>query len=398
MKKVLILGGGFAGVAAAHALIKHNSRDYQVTIIDSRAFHLFTPSLYEAATSETPLKNIAIPFAEIFGNSVEIIKGKVEIIDPQNREVATADGQKFNYDYLVLALGSETAFYGIAGLKEHAIPLKSVEDAVKIKDKIKDTCCAQGECRRKVQVVIGGGGFSGTELAAELLTYKDRLAKQHHLERDCLEVSIIQGSDRLLNELDSHVSNIAQKRMNNPQVHFCFGGHIKEVTGEQVLTDDGKSYPYDILIWTGGIKSNELLEKNKFAVNKRGQVPVDQYLRVKGYENIFAAGDNSEYLDSGEKAAPTVAQVAEEEGTAVGENIRRLINGSNLEPYKYRHFGYIVPLHGRYAAAELMGSLHIDGFLGWIMQQVVFLRYLIGILSLPKAFARWNKFEAELKQ
>ncbi len=398
MKKVLILGGGFAGVAAAHALIDHGLSGYQITLIDSRAFHLFTPSLYEAATSETPLKNIAIPFGQIFGNKVDVVKGKVDLIDPTKMEVTISDGRKLTYDYLVLSVGSETAYYGIPGLKEYAIPLKSVEDAVKIKDKIKDTCCREGECKRHVQVVIGGGGFSGTELAAELLTYKDRLAAQHHLEKDCLEVSIIQGSDRLLNELDTHVSNIAQKRMNNPQIHFCFGGHIKEVNEKEVLTDDGKSYPYDILIWTGGIKSNELLEKNKFAVNKRGQVPVDEFLRVKGYENIFAAGDNSEYLDKSEKPAPTVAQVAEEEGACVGDNIYRLIKGKSLVPYKYRHFGYIVPLHGRFVAAELMGFLHIDGFLGWVMQQGVFLRYLVGILSLPKALIRWNKFESELKQ
>src|SRR5258708_2310505 len=244
-KHIVILGGGFAGVAAGIELRRQlNNLPIKITLIDKHDYHLFTPSLYEVATSEEPKKNIAIPFEKIFDKKFTFIKNTVENIDPNAQIIVLKGKETVSYDYAILTLGSEAAYYGIPGLKEHGIVFKSLTDAMKIKNKIKTSCCKEGACNRKVHLVIGGGGFAGTELAAELLTYKDRLAKQHGLAQDCLEITIIQGSDRLLKELDQHVSELAQKRLDNPQVHFGFGGHIKEVTETQVLTDDGKSYPY----------------------------------------------------------------------------------------------------------------------------------------------------------
>ncbi|MDE2588392.1 MAG: FAD-dependent oxidoreductase, partial [Patescibacteria group bacterium] len=245
----------------------------------------------------------------------------------------------------------------------------------------------------------GGGGFSGTEIAAELLTYKDRLAEQHKLDKDCLDITIIQGSDRLLKELDSHVSAIAQKRLTHPNVKFAFGGHIKEVTKNEVHTDNGKTYPYHLLIWTGGVEANHLAKTSGLPVNKRGQLQVNPYLQVEGYENIFAAGDIAGFIDpKTQEPVPTVAQVAEEQGEIVAENIIRATQGITFKKYKYRHFGYVVPLRGKYATAELMFNIHLDGFLGWVLQQLVYLRYLLRILPFKKAFTRWNEFEEKLLQ
>lgn len=405
MKHILILGGGFSGIAAAKTLTKKtHSHSVKITLIDKNSFHLFTPSLYEVATSEVPQKNIAIPLNEVFGKRINILQGKVKKINANEQTIAinqhgSQQDQTIPYDYLVIALGSIPAYYNISGLEENSIALKSIKEAVQVKNKIKNICCKGDECKKKAQVIIGGGGFSGTELAAELLTYKDKLAKQHNLSKNCLEITIIQGSERLLKELDSHVSKIAEKRIKRPNVHFAFGGHISKVTKTSVFTDDGKVYPYDLLIWTGGVEANNIPARNNLPVNKRNQLIVNKFLQVEGFQNIFAVGDVAQYKDEKTQTfAPTVAQVAEDEGKKAGENIARLIKNSSIKPYTLTHWGYVVPLRGKFAAAELIGFWHFDGFLGWVLEQLIFLRYLLGILPFAKALIRWNRFEISLEQ
>lgn len=399
MKQVVILGGGFAGVAAGLRLRRLLNHHVAITLIDKNPFHLFTPSLYEVATSESPKKNIAIPFGTIFGRHITIIKDAVEEIHPHSHTVALRNNGTIEYDYLIVALGSQPAYYSIPGLKEHSIAFKSLRDAVAIKEKIKSLCCKDGVCHRKTQLVIGGGGFAGTELAEELLTYKDKIAKENGLDKNCLEITIIQGSERLLKELDPHVSQIATKRMTGAPVKLAFGGHITRVDDRLVYTDDGKSYPYEILIWTGGVEANSLPARSGLPCNKRGQLQVNNYLQVEGYQNIFASGDIAGFIDpKSQKPVPNVAEVAEDQGVTAAENVKRLFENKLLKPYQYRHLGYVVPLRGRFASAELMFGIHFDGILGWMLQQVVFLRYLLGILPLPAAVKRWNTFELELEQ
>lgn len=398
-KHVVIVGGGFAGVAAAINL-KRNLGDTpaKVTIINKHTYHLFTPSLYEVATSEEPKKNVAIPLRKIFTEGVKLLHNKVEKIDTAKQILTLDDKEKVDYDYLVLATGSQPAYMGIPGLKEYATGFKNMHDALTIREQIRNRCCKDGKCDRKVQVVIGGGGFAGTELAAELLTYKDKIALQHGLDKNCLEVTIIQGSDSLLKELDPRVSKIATKRLEEPNVHFAFGGHIKEVKKDIVYTDDGKSYPFAILIWTGGVTPNHLAQENNLPITKRGALLVNDYLQVQGFSNIFSAGDSAGYVidNATLRTAPNVAQVAEEQGQIVGRNIAHLLKGERLEFYKFRHWGYVVPLKGYYAVAELSYNIHLRGFMGWIMQQLVLLRYLFGILPLWEAIRRFDTFEMEM--
>jgi len=400
MKQIVIVGGGFAGVAAGLQLKKNlDSAEAEITLIDKNPYHLFTPSLYEVATSEVPQKNIAIPLNKIFEQGVKLLRGEVALIDPKTNSVTLKDKTQVSFDYLLVAVGSEAAYMGIPGLQQHSVAFKSLRDAVEIKNQIKNMCCKEGKCDRKVQVIIGGGGFAGTELAAELLSYKDKIAVQNALDRNCLELTIIQGSDKLLKELNKHVSDLATQRLTFPNVHLAFGGHIKEVTSSQVLTDDGKAYPYHILIWTGGVTPNHLAKENNLSVNDHGGIKVNEYLQMEGFGHIFAVGDVATFLDpKTQKPIPQVAQIAEEQGAIAGENIAHLVKNKPLKKYHPRHFGYIVPIGGRFAVAELEFGIHFDGFLGWCLQQLVLLRYLLGILPFPKALKRWNIFELELEQ
>lgn len=397
MKKVVVLGGGFGGVAAIHALLKQiKNSDVEITLVDKNSFHSFCPSYYEVATSEEPKGNVAIPFFELFGNRVTAIRDDVESINIKENKVNLAGGEKLPYDYLIIALGSETAYYGIEGLRGFSIPLKTLEDAVKIKQAIKEKYHEKIKRNQGIRVLVGGGGFSGTELAAELVRFREHLARHHQKSEDCMEIGIIQGSDCLLKGLDKKVRDIATKRLEDGSITSYFGAHIKKVTKERVETDDGKIYPYDVLIWTGGVRANSIVRSSAISLSEHGRIIVNNYLQAVGAENVFAAGDIAGFVDgASQKETPMIAQVAEEQGKMAGENTARLISGHNLLPYRYRHFGYILPMRGYFAVAVFKGFF-ISGFSGWVIQQLVFLRYLLGILPIRKAFKRWDKFEMYL--
>lgn len=400
MKEIVVLGGGFGGVSASLYLVKKikDERGVNITLIDKNSYHLFKASLYEVATSEEPKKNIAIPYSEIFNGNLRFVKGKALLIDHENSLIRFDNELNYSYDYLIIGLGSVSSDFDIEGIKEYSLPLRWLEDGVRIKKEIESAFHKKVHDGKEINIIVGGGGFSGTELTAELINYKRRLSKHHKTAENLINISMIQGPDRLLRELDESVSRLAKERLEKGSVNIILGTHIEKVTKEHVETDDGKKYPYDVFIWTGGVRANEILEKSGFRVNGRGQVAVNEYMQVVGFKNIFAIGDLAEYGDPlTNKAIPWVAEVAEDEGRIAARNVLRSIKDKNLKPYKYKHTGYIVPLKGKFAVANLT-FIKTAGFLGWILQQLVFLRYLLKILPFKKALKRWNKFEMYLME
>lgn len=396
MKEIVVLGGGFAGISALLKLKSLKLKDVNITLIERNSYHLFTPSLYEVATNEEPKKNIAIPYSHIFGDFVKIVKGKVLNIDKKNRLVNLLDKTNYSYDFLIIALGSQPSYFGIEGLESYSIPLKTLEDGVKIRETIENKYHEKVHNGGKVNIVVGGGGFSGTELTAELINYRKRLSIHHNLPQNSIEISIIQGSAGLLKELDEKVSVLAQKRLEDGKVNVILRTHVKKVNEKYIETDTGKEYPYDILIWTGGVRANSILKESGFKTNDAGKVSVNAYMQVINCENIFAVGDLAQFANpNNNKPAPGVAEVAEDEGKIAAENTYRLMDKKELISYHYFHAGYIVPLKGRFAVCDFK-NLRITGFLGWILQQLVFLYYLLRILPISKAFKKWDKFEMYL--
>lgn len=398
MREIVILGGGFAGVSAALYLKNKIKEEAGIVLIDKNSYHLFTPSLYEVATSEEPTKNISIPYAEILGTKVRIVKGKVHSIDLDNKLIRFDNEMSYSFDYLILALGSQPAYFDIEGLEKYCLPLKTLENGVEIKNKIKNIYQEKVVAGKNIRVIVGGGGFCGTEFAAELTQYRKRLSLHHNLPKDKFQITVIQGSSCLLKELDQKVSKIAEQRLKKEDIELCFGARIKKVEEGVLETDDLKKHKFDILIWTGGVKANSVLTDSGFKVNGRGQVAVDQNMQVIGHPNIFAAGDVAEFADPlTNKPVPGVAQVSEDEGRVAAENVYRSLKEMDLVAYKYFHAGYIVPIKGRFAVADFK-KFRIIGFFGWVLQQLVFLYYLQKILSIKKAFKKWNRFEMYLAE
>lgn len=356
MINVFILGGGFAGIRAALTLKnKIKSHDIYITVIDKNSFHIFTSALYEVATAEESQRNVAIPYKSIFKYPLKFIEGNVEKVDLNLRRIMLNKNREYAYDYLIFALGSETADFGIPGIKEYAVPLKTLEDAIRIKNALKNS----------KKIVIGGGGFSGTELACELIAHKGHL-----------DITLIEGSSILLKELGDGVSLLAKKRLEKDNVHLILGKHIRNITKDQVEIESGEKFPFDLFVWTGGVRSNNLL----------GKIEVDEKLAVKNLKNVFAAGDC---------ISPGVAPKAEKMGEIAAENVLRSIKKKPLLTFKYRDMGYVVPL-GSHFATFAMGKFHISGIFAYILQQLIFLRYLLTIVPFFEAMRRFIRFEEDL--
>lgn len=356
MVNIVVLGGGFAGIKAALTLRNQvRSHNLHVIIIDRSSSHIFTPSLYEVATAEESQRNVAIPYKYIFKKPLEFVEGNVEKIYATEQKILLDKNRKYVYDYLICALGSETSYFGIEGIKKYSLPMKTLEDAIEIKNALKSA----------KKIVVGGGGFSGTELACELIAHKGNL-----------DITLIQGSSILLKELGDGVSLLARKRLEEGNVHLILGERIKKVTKDFVQVAGGRKITYDVFIWTGGVKSNNLL----------GKVEVNEYLKVNNYKNVFAAGDT---------VSPGVAPKAENMGEIAAENVSRSIKGEPLLPFRYRHMGYVVPL-GSHFATFAMGKYHISGFSVYILQQLIFLRYLLTIVPFFEAMRRFMRFEKDL--
>lgn len=378
MTEIVVLGGGFAGVFAAKELRKLSSEHFRITLVDKNNYHLFIPSLYEVATAEEPRDNICIPYTEIFPHGVRLIKGEATSIDKENHKVNFKDGQFISYDYLVIALGSETQYYGIEGLRENSIAFKSLEEAEKIRNRVKEMYQKKHGEGKALMVAVVGGGATGVELSTELSKYEEKLGGN-------IEVSIFQGGPTLLKGVSRKVSEIARERLQKVGINVHLNSRVKRVTKEYLEIEDGRQHPYDLLIWTGGVKPNVILEDSGFPKTTEGRIAVDEYLRVKGSENIFAAGDIAD-----EK--PKLAQVAHEQGEIIGKNLARLIEGKPLKTYHYRLLGFLIPLFGRYVVVDIQGMV-FAGVLGYVFQQIVFLRYLLMILPPWQAFRRWGRYE-----
>lgn len=399
MKKVVILGGGFAGVTVGLTLIKNlKQNEAEITLVDENTFQTFHPSLYEVATSEEPKKNIALPFKGIFLNNINFINKKIDKVDIQKQSVIFSDGQIAFWDYLLFCLGSQTNYFSIPGLEKYSFPLSNLKDAIQIKNKINNSIIKTIQSGQKANIIIGGGGFSGTELAAEIVNLQNIIFKNNPKLCNLLNVTILEAKVHILAGLDSKVSGFAQNRLNSLNINTVNNCLIKEVEINQLKTSDDQIFPFDLLIWTGGIKGNSILEKSGLPVDKSGRVPVNDYLQIQGYENLYAAGDCALFTDPNtQKPAPQTAQIAIGEGKIVGKNISSQILEKIPSAFKMKNYSYIVPLKGRYAIADLR-FIKLIGFFGWILQQVVFLQYLFMILPFSKALKKWNRFELELKQ
>ncbi len=398
MKRIVILGAGFGGLRAALVLGKRSreltKRDYGITLIDKNRYHTYTPLLYEISTTSKAtanyidLKSVTTYPLEgvLLGTSVESIQGEVSNIDVVNKKIGLKGRETIDYEYLILALGAETNFFNIPGLKEQALELKSLMDALKIRDTIWEKIEAANN-NEVVDIVIGGAGSTGVELAGEIQEWISQLKKEGY--RCGTKVTLIDAAPTVLNNFEPKVIKRANRRLKKLGTNLLVGERIIKVEDGKVFLESGQIVSCNVLIWTGGVKANAISDRLPIKKDKQGRVEASGNMQIN--DKIYGIGDIVCIYDSDGRPTPMVARAAISEATIAAKNIVRETRGEKPDlKYRPRKYPYIIPIGGKYAVCKI-GPLVIAGFGGWILKGLVELNYLFSIMPNTKALKIWLK-------
>lgn len=401
MIRILILGGGFGGIRCALDLDKKfkSSSGIEITLIDRNSYHLFTPAIYEVASAygikRDPFaiqlrKTVCLPYDDIFsGTKVDFIQAEIERIDLSNKTVKTGGGQVSDFDYLVIGLGGETADYGIPGVKEYAYQFKTLEDALMINKKLDNISeeFKQNGRTEPFSFLICGGGFTGIELAAELGCCSKVIRAKCKLRGRCATISLFEAGSKVLPTISDKERDFIKRRLTKLGVILVENSSIEEVSADFIKLKTGQKIHGDLIIWTAGIKSNRLiLDVEGLELSNMGKIKVENTLKVNGVENVYALGDAVEFINPiGQKLIPAFAYVSTDQGRIVAENIYNSVGNKTLKPYKPFSNVWIIPIGGKFALAHLWGGFLIKGFWGWIVRELVDVRYLLSIFSIKEA-------------
>lgn len=377
-KKVLIIGGGFAGIKCALDLAKANSKNLKITLVSDKPHFEYHAALYRLATGTSPFE-VCIPLNEIFvGKNVEVLKDKIISINVEEKTAQGESDSHYTFDYLVLALGSETAYFNIPGLKEHAFGLKCVDDALKLKRHIHEMF-ELGD----THIVIVGAGPTGTELAAQLAFYTKKLAKTHKVDTAETKIDLIERSDKLLKFLPTIASEKIADRLKELGVNIILNEPIESEDVEQVYLKDMRIKAKTV-IWTAGTEVCSLLKRiSGLDFDKCGKINVDQQLQAVGKENVFVAGDlaNTQYAG--------MAQTAISDGAFIAKVILAKEQKRKLPTLNQQKPIYAIPVGQDWAAVVTPTGNMYFGKIGWIIRRLCDLKAFLTFLPFNKA---WSVF------
>lgn len=384
-------------------LFSKKREEADITLIDKNSYHLFTPLLYEAASvcgiAKDPFsvklkKTISVPFGDIFdGKNIRFIQAEALKIDLSGRLITTGGGENLPFDYLVLALGGQASDFGVRGVREYACQFKNIEDALLVNQKIEETVkeIAENKKQSPVEILICGGGFTGVELAAEITGHVKKIAKQYRIKGglERARIKLFEAGPKILPMIPDKEREKISNRLTRLGVAIMENSAIEEVGADFVKLKNGQTVHGDLVIWTAGIKANEILKSvNGLSLTDRGKVVVDGSMAARSFQNVFAVGDIIEFIDpQTQKPVPAQAYSAVDQGKIAAKNIFNMIRKKPLCSYKPFVGVWISPVGGKFAVAYLRKGCVPKGLAGWIVRQIVDLRYFLSILPLKKAFA-----------
>jgi NADH dehydrogenase FAD-containing subunit len=461
-KRILILGGGFAGVEVLRRLQDRFQNDVSIdiTMVSKDNFFLFTPMLHEVASGMIETRHIVTPI-RAFCNRAKFYAARVNLIDLKNKQITIEspgstsassmpiaamsgptiidrkehayadplvlsevrkDGEKLkdklSYDYLVIALGSETKFFGMADIAEHAFTIKSWNDAIIIRNHVihkleqaelllrqhsydydddNNNLNSHGKNKREslLTFVIVGGGFAGVEMAGELNEFLRDVVKEyyHNIEPKDISVIIIQSGNRLLPEMSEELAGFAMQKLIQRGVEVILNTRVIGATANSVKLNDGRTISTNTIIWSGGVASNPITEELPCEHDKKsGRIVVDKFLEVQGYPGVFAIGDCAFIIDpSTGYPYPPTAQHAIREGTAVANNIISMIEGKtrNKKIFDYKTKGMMATIGKRNGVGSILG-LEVQGFIAWWIWRTYYLANLPTLQKKIRVMADWT--------
>jgi NADH dehydrogenase len=390
--KIVILGGGFGGVYTLKYLHKffHNT-DIKLVLVNKKNYFLFTPLLHEFATGSVSLENLVEPIREIIRCcDYEFIHGEVKRIDLENK-IVELNENNLSYDYLVIALGSKTNFYNIPGAEENSFTLKSLDDAIRLRNRFIHMfeIASKDQEETILTFVIVGGGATGVELAAEMSDYFYKTFSKIYPKEIISKVKIIliEKGNELIPQFSPKLRKVALEVLRKKNINVILGKGVKEVGKDFIKLDDETIIKTKTVIWTAGVEPNLPEIVGNVEKDNKGRLIVNEYLQVKNYENVFGVGDVCCYIRN-QKPLPQLAQVAVRQAKAVAKNIFNLIKNKPLEKFVYKHQGDLISL-GRFFAIGEIKNFTFSGFFAWILWRGVYLSKLISNKDKIKTFIDW---------
>lgn len=398
-KQIVIIGGGFAGIN----LVKHleHVEDVHVTLVDKNNYNFFPPLLYQVATGFLEVSNISYPFRKLLQGKKRISfrLGNLEKIISNENKVILSTGELF-YDYLVLACGTQSNFFGIPNIQKSALALKTIDDAIEMRNylllKAEEATIATEPVEKKKlsTIVIAGGGPTGVELAGMLAEMRKNILEKDYpeLKEDRVKIYLIDGASALLPSMSKESQAYTYDSLANMEVKILLNKNVKDYVDDSVILSDGQTIQTKIFLWTAGVTSNlfEGIPKESYGRGRR--LLVDECNKVQGTMNIFAIGDMC--LQTSDKnfqlGHPQLAQVAMQQGRNLAKNIKAILASKQLTPFTYRDKGSMAIIGRNKAVADIVKPrMHIKGFLAWIMWLFIHLFSLINYRNRIKTFYNW---------
>lgn len=397
-KRVVIVGGGYAGVKALDILARSGVCD--VVLIDQHPYHYLQTEVYELIANECSMTRVTVDLLALclsYGSHVSYIKDTITEIDHEARRII-GKNSGHDYDYLLLCTGSRTAFHErCSGLREYSHGVKTLKSALDFKQQFESRLYERmesegGWCSEPFNVVIGGGGLSGVEIAAEMGHYVRNFHRDNTLTCDNIHIFLIIPHEHVLEGMDPYLIRKSTQRLESLGVKIIPDSRITSVSEHALMLNESEAICFDFMIFTGGIVASTLTKPMNVPKNRKNQLIVDPYLRVAGIENLYGAGDICELSDSNGKIVPPTAQSAEQSGKIAAKNILAAIEGKNLQKYEIHLRGMMVALGGKYAAVSVLGRIRLSGVVGYWFKSAVMGMYRVvlnrqcvkGLQNLPK--------------
>lgn len=401
-KRVVIVGGGFAGLELVNRLKK---QDYQIVLIDQNNFHQFLPLIYQVATAGLESSSISFPFRKLFHNTKDFYfrMAEVRAVNFDRKIIQTSIG-KLEYDYLILSAGTVSNFFGNKNVEERSIPMKNIQEALGLRNTLLSnferalTCATKEERDELLRVVVVGGGATGVEIAGAIAEMKKFVFPKDYPDMDpnLLKITLVEGADRLLGPMSPEASANAKKYLEEMGVNIVLNTRVEDYVNHVAKLSSGEDIKTRSLIWVSGVCATAIRNIDGDKLGRGRRVIVDGFNRVVGTKDVYCIGDQC-IMPNVDKAFmgghPQLAQVAIQQARNLAKNFKNMEKGKDLKPFKYKNLGAMATI-GRKKAVADFGKCRIGGRMAWLMWLGVHLKSILGVKN--KLFIlidwMWNYF------
>lgn len=395
-KRIVIIGGGLGGLELAFKLVDD---DYQVVLVDKNNYHQFPPLIYQVASGGLEPSSISFPFRRLFQGKKDFFfrMAKVESVNTDKKIINTTVGE-IDYDYLVMAFGAKTNFFGNKDIEATTLPMKSVSEAMRLRNTILrnlELALTEEDPARKqalMNIVVVGGGASGVEIAGAVAEMKKNIIARDYPDLDSsqMHIYLVNAVERLLSAMDPVSSKRAERDLKELHVHIRQPQFATEYKDGILKTSAGLEIPTQTVIWVSGICANTVEGFPAESIGHAGRFLTDRFCRVKGVKDVYAIGDVS--LVEGDEeyplGHPQLAQVAMQQAKTVAKNFKAMSKGKELKPFKYKNLGVMATIGRNHAVAEISGK-KFGGFPAWALWLVVHLRSILGVKNKTFILLNW---------